>query len=90
MHLIPTNEEVIALLRDTGALRNGHFEYPNGTHTDEFLQVALAFRYFQNAKLLSVGLSPAAKVLELKGRLRCRGCGRWARGGFDRVAGQGG
>ena len=57
MHLIPTNEEVIALLRETGALRDGHFEYPNGMHTNEYLQVALAFRYFQNAKILSVGLS---------------------------------
>lgn len=26
--------------------------------------------------LLRVGLSPAAKLLDLKGRLRCRGCGR--------------
>ena len=26
--------------------------------------------------LLRVGLSPTAKVLDLKGRLRCRGCGR--------------
>jgi hypothetical protein len=26
-----------------------------------------------------VGLSPAAKVLDLKGRLRCRGCGRKGR-----------
>jgi hypothetical protein len=25
--------------------------------------------------LLRAGLSPAAKVLDLKGRLRCRGCG---------------
>jgi hypothetical protein len=29
--------------------------------------------------LLRVGLSPAAKVLDLKERLRCRGCGRRAR-----------
>jgi len=57
MHLIPTNEEVIAMLRETGALREGHFEYPNGLHTDEYLQVALAFRYYQYAKMLSVGLS---------------------------------
>src|SRR5437868_14677188 len=57
MHLIPTNQEVIAMLRETGALRDGHFEYPNGMHTDEYLQVALAFRYFQYAKMLSVGLS---------------------------------
>lgn len=57
MHLIPTNDEVIALLRETGALRHGHFEYPGGMHANEYLQVALAFRYFQNAKILSVGLS---------------------------------
>jgi hypothetical protein len=29
--------------------------------------------------LLRVGLSPGAKVLDLKGRLRCRGCGRKGR-----------
>jgi orotate phosphoribosyltransferase len=57
MHLIPTNEEVITMLRQTGALREGHFEYPNGMHTDEFLQVALAFRYYEWARILSVGLS---------------------------------
>ncbi|HEX4168625.1 MAG TPA: phosphoribosyltransferase family protein [Bryobacteraceae bacterium] len=57
MHLLPTNEEVIALLRETGALRDGHFEFLNGMHTDEYLQVPLAFRYYQNAKVLSVGLS---------------------------------
>ncbi len=57
MHLIPTNDEVIDMLRETGALREGHFEYPNGMHADEFLQVALAFRYYEYAKILSVGLS---------------------------------
>src|SRR5277367_4044039 len=57
MQLVPTNEEVIALLRETGALRDGHFEYPNGMHANEYLQVALAFRYYQHAKILSVGLS---------------------------------
>jgi orotate phosphoribosyltransferase len=57
MHLIPTNDEVIDMLRQTGALRDGHFEYPDGAHADEYLQVALAFRYYQYAKMLSVGLS---------------------------------
>ncbi len=57
MHLVPTNEEVIDMLRQTGALRDGHFEYPDGLHADEYLQVALAFRYYQYAKILSVGLS---------------------------------
>jgi orotate phosphoribosyltransferase len=57
MHLIPTEEEVIALLRQTGALRHGHFEYPNGLHSDQYLQVALAMRHYQDAKLLSVALA---------------------------------
>jgi orotate phosphoribosyltransferase len=57
MQLVPTNQEVISLLEQSGALRRGHFEYPNGMHANEYLQVALAFRYFQHAKLLSVGLS---------------------------------
>jgi orotate phosphoribosyltransferase len=57
MQLIPTNDEVLAMLRQTGALRQGHFEDANGMHTDEFVQVALAFRYYEWAKILSVGLS---------------------------------
>lgn len=57
MHLVPTHQEVIALLRQTGALRRGHFQYPNGLHSDEYLQVALAMRHYQHAKTLSVGLS---------------------------------
>jgi len=57
MHLVPTKEEVVKLFEQTGALRRGHFEYPNGLHADEYLQVALAMRYYQHAKTLSVGLS---------------------------------
>jgi orotate phosphoribosyltransferase len=57
MHLVPTQEEVVALLQQTGALRNGHFEYPNGLHSNEYLQVPLAMRYYQHARILSVGLS---------------------------------
>ncbi len=45
------------MLRQTGALRDGHFEYANGMHADEFLQVPVAFRYYEWAKILSVGLS---------------------------------
>ena len=57
MHLVPTQDEVIQLLRSTGALREGHFLYTNGMHSNQYLQVPLAFRYYQNAKTLSVGLS---------------------------------
>ncbi len=57
MQLIPTDEEVVALLRRTGGLRDGHFEYPSGLHANEHLQVALTMRDYEAAKILSVGLS---------------------------------
>jgi orotate phosphoribosyltransferase len=57
MALIPTHEEVLELLRRTGGLRQGHFEYPNGLHTDEYLQVALTMRYHDSSNFLSVALS---------------------------------
>jgi orotate phosphoribosyltransferase len=57
MHLLPTHDEVVRILRETGALREGHFVYPNGLHSNEYLQVPLAMRYYQHAKTLGVGLS---------------------------------
>jgi orotate phosphoribosyltransferase len=57
MTLVPTHDDVIRILRDTGALRDGHFEYPSGLHSAEYLQVPLAMRYYQHARTLSVGLS---------------------------------
>jgi orotate phosphoribosyltransferase len=57
MHLIPTQDEVVAMLRETGALRDGHFQYPTGVHSNEYLQVPLALRYYQCQRTLSVGLS---------------------------------
>jgi orotate phosphoribosyltransferase len=57
MHLLPTHDEMVRVLRETGALREGHFVYPNGLHSNEYLQVPVAMRYYQHAKTLSVGLS---------------------------------
>jgi orotate phosphoribosyltransferase len=57
MELVPTQDDVVALLRETGGLRTGHFEYPNGLHVAEYLQVALTMRSYAAAKTLSVGLS---------------------------------
>src|SRR5271168_3025723 len=57
MHLVPTHDEVVDLLRTTGGLREGHFEYTNGMHANEYLQVALTMRNFETAKILSVALS---------------------------------
>ena len=55
--LLPTHEEVSAILRETGALRDGHFRYPNGLHSDRYLQIPLAMRVYQHQKMLSVALS---------------------------------
>jgi orotate phosphoribosyltransferase len=57
MHLVPTQDEMVALLRESGAIRDGHFEYPNGLHATEYLQVALGLRRYQHAKIMSVALS---------------------------------
>lgn len=57
MELIPTQQEVLAMLTETGALREGNFLYPNGLYSDQYLQIPLAFRNFRHAKTLSVALS---------------------------------
>src|ERR1700721_4123970 len=57
MHLVPTHDEVVELLRRTGGLLEGHFEYTNGLHANEYLQVALTMRYYEANKILSVALS---------------------------------
>jgi orotate phosphoribosyltransferase len=57
MHLVPTQDEVIALLRETGALRDGHFEYSNGLHINQHIETSLVMRSYRNARILSVGLS---------------------------------
>lgn len=55
--LIPSQEEVRNLLRETGAYRQGHFEFPNGLHSNDYFQMPLAMRYHGNARLLNVALS---------------------------------
>jgi orotate phosphoribosyltransferase len=57
MHLLPTHDEIVRILRETGALREGHFLYSNGLHSNEYLQLPLAMRYYQHAKTFSVALS---------------------------------
>jgi orotate phosphoribosyltransferase len=47
----------MGILAKTGAYRKGHFIYPNGKHASHYFQMPLAFRYYDNARILSVGLS---------------------------------
>jgi orotate phosphoribosyltransferase len=55
--LVPSPESVMGILQSTGAYRKGHFIYPNGKHASHYFQMPLAFRYYDNARILSVGLS---------------------------------
>ena len=55
--LIPPPEAVMNILTKTDAYRKGHFIYPNGKHASHYFQMPLAFRYYDNARILSVGLS---------------------------------
>ena len=55
--LIPSPDSVMNILQETGAYRKGHFIYPNGKHASHYFQMPLAFRYYDNARVLSVGLS---------------------------------
>lgn len=55
--LVPTAESVMDILQNTGAYRKGHFVYPNGKHASHYFQMPLAFRFYDNARILSVGLS---------------------------------
>lgn len=55
--LIPSPDSVMDILQKTDAYRRGHFVYPNGKHASHYFQMPLAFRYYDNARILSVGLS---------------------------------
>jgi orotate phosphoribosyltransferase len=55
--LIPPPQEVMEILKKTGAYREGHFVYPNGQHTPHYFQMPLAFRYYDTARVLAVALS---------------------------------
>ena len=55
--LVPSPESVMDILVKTDAYRRGHFIYPNGKHASHYFQMPLAFRYYDNARILSVGLS---------------------------------
>ncbi len=55
--LIPEQNEVLEMLKKTGAYREGHFVYPSGQHTPHYFQMPLAFRYYDTARVLAVALS---------------------------------
>src|ERR1044071_9528889 len=60
--LIPSPEQVMDILKRTGAFREGHFVYPNGKHSPHYFQMPLAFRYYDTARVLAVGLGRKFRI----------------------------
>jgi orotate phosphoribosyltransferase len=52
----------MAILRKSGAYREGHFVYPSGQHTPHYFQMPLAFRYYDTARVLAVALSRLLRI----------------------------
>lgn len=55
--LVPPSEEVLGILRETGAYRFGQFVCDKGRYSSHYFQVPMAFHYYDNARVLAVGLS---------------------------------
>ena len=62
VQLVPSQDEVMEMLKKTGAFREGHFVYPSGKHTPNYFQMPLAFRYYDTARVLAVALSRLLRV----------------------------
>ena len=62
VQLIPSPDEVMSMLKRTGAFREGHFVYPSGKHTPHYFQMPLAFRYYDTARVLAVALSRKFRI----------------------------
>ena len=62
VQLVPSQDEVMDMLKKTGAFREGHFVYPSGKHTPNYFQMPLAFRYYDTARVLAVALSRLLRV----------------------------
>ncbi len=58
-----TEDEVLAMLKDAGALRTGHFILTSGLHSDTYVQCAQVLQYPWQAEKLCAAL--AAKVRAL-------------------------
>jgi len=56
--------DVVALLRETGALLNGHFRLSSGLHSPGYVQCALLLEHPRNAKAIGEGL--AAKLHDMR------------------------
>jgi orotate phosphoribosyltransferase len=58
-----TGEQILALLREVGAVRSGHFELSSGRHSDTYVQCALVLQHPRHAE--DLGRTLAAEFNDL-------------------------
>ncbi|MFO7869970.1 MAG: orotate phosphoribosyltransferase [Kiritimatiellia bacterium] len=58
------DEEVLQILRESGALLKGHFELRSGLHSDSYFQCANVLRYPRRAEKLCSALAAKIKAAE--------------------------
>lgn len=58
-----TNEEVLKIYEETGALLKGHFRLSSGRHSDRYLQSALVLQYPWHAEKFGRALAEKVKPL---------------------------
>ena len=47
-----TEAEIVNILKESGALLNGHFQLRSGLHSDHFFQAALLLQYPDKAEIV--------------------------------------
>jgi orotate phosphoribosyltransferase len=58
-----TQEEVLQMFKNSGALLEGHFRLTSGLHSDRYLQCALVLQYPEQAAALGAALAARLKAL---------------------------
>lgn len=61
-----TNDEVLQVFRDTGALLEGHFILRSGLHSRQFFQCALALQQMPVVEKLGAALAAKVSALDVK------------------------
>ena len=60
-----TEAEIVKILKESGALLNGHFQLRSGLHSDHFFQAALLLQYPDKAEIICRYLASKFSDLEI-------------------------
>jgi len=59
-----TQDQVLAMLKDAGALRTGHFKLSSGLHSDTYIQCAQVLQYPWRAEKLCAALAEKVRAMD--------------------------